>query len=188
MQSGPPHFSHAAFRPSTIERSAKSVCQKLVLNPQQLVVLFRSAVRPFLTEVCTSTLGCYSNGPKSSVFRRHKMRRKKQPLTERLHFTWGQLRLFTSNRSPRNWAALTMRCLRASGAVGSSHRQPEMTHDVVWWSQSCQPASPKYREFAPKYKLACTTKHYLGFSRIQTCTNCSYAKKVRTKIFRSRLA
>ena len=46
-------------------------------------------------------------------------------LTERLHFTCGQLQLLTSNYSQRNWRTLLMGCTRASGAPGSSRRQPE---------------------------------------------------------------
>ena len=70
----------------------------LVLNPQQLVILF-SFGRPHFIDgmsVYTSTLGV----PQWSEF--GKRRRQKQNPIERAHFTCGQLELLTRSSSPRD--------------------------------------------------------------------------------------
>ena len=104
-----------------IRAFADSGCIILVFHPQQFVILSRLAVRALSTEAYTSTLRRCS-GRNWSKFGVRKMR-KKEPLTERLHFTCGQLQLLTSNHSPRNRGTLLMGCVRVSGAPDSSRRQ-----------------------------------------------------------------
>ena len=84
-----------------------------------------------------------------SKFGRHKMRQKKQPPTERLPFTCGQLQLLTSNDSPQNRVTLLMRYRYVLGrwVPDSSRRQPEtMYYEVFSCAQSCQPAAQKHRK------------------------------------------
>ena len=129
-----------------IRAFADSGCIILVFHPQQFVILSRLAVRALSTEAYTSTLRRCS-GRNWSKFGVRKMR-KKEPLTERLHFTCGQLQLLTSNNSPRNSGTLLMGCVTASGAPDSSRRHTEATHEVFSWTQSCEPAAQKSPKIA----------------------------------------
>ena len=111
------------------------------------MILFRLAFRRFSTEAYTSTLRCFSGRNRAKFYGTHN-ETKKQPPTERLHFTCGQLQLLTNNYRPQNWGTLLMRCMRASGAPDSSRRQPETTQEVFSWTRSCDPAAQKTPKIA----------------------------------------
>ena len=117
-----------------IRAFADSGCIILVFHPQQFVILSRLAVRALSTEAYTSTLRRCS-GRNWSKFGVRKMRQK-QPPTERLHLTYGQLQLLTSNNSPRNSGTVLMGYVTASGAPDSSRRHPQATHEVFSWTRS----------------------------------------------------
>ena len=81
---------------------------------QQLVFLSSLITRGFSSEAYTPTKRC-SSGINWSKFGVHKFDIK-PPSTERLHFTCGQLQLFTGKYSTRNWGVVVMGAVRASGA------------------------------------------------------------------------
>ena len=111
-----------------IRAFADSGCIILVFHPQQFVILSRLAVRALSTEAYTSTLRRCS-GRNWSKFGVRKMR-KKEPLTERLHFTCRHLQPLTSNNIPQNLGTLLMVCMSKSGAPDIGRRVPETTHEV----------------------------------------------------------
>ena len=67
----------------------------------------------------------------------------RQKLNVCISFTCGQLQGLTSKYSPRNQGTLLMECVKASGAPGSSRREPKTTHEVFSLTQSCEPAEQK---------------------------------------------
>ena len=78
-----------------------------------------------------------------------------------------------------NWETLTVRCARASAAAGSSRIQPEMTHEVISWSQSCPPTSPKNREFAPTSTIRLYVCELVCTAMATACTKKRLSRKVR---------
>lgn len=79
---------------------------------------------------------------------------KKQPATERLHFTINSrhLQLFTSNHSPQNWGMILMGCVgyrvRQTTVVGSQTRLTRYLRELELASQRHrQPAKPLNMSF-----------------------------------------
>ena len=110
-----------------------------MFHPQQLVVFFRLAFVAFSTGAYTSILEDFEaiESSKLGDIWSTQDETKKQPRTERLHFTCGQLA--RNQRSP-NSGMLLMGCVRVLGAPDSGRRLPETTHEVFSWTRSCEPA------------------------------------------------
>ena len=82
-----PTFNHRVPQQTRVFASSH-----IVLCPQQLVIPFRSAVRTFSTDVYTSTMprlwsATVQPSKIAHIHKRQKMIPKRQPPTERLHFT-----------------------------------------------------------------------------------------------------
>ena len=67
----------------------------------------------------------------SKIVANTKQDQKNDPQLKLLHSTRGGYTYSQERHSPRNRDTLNMRCMKVSGALGSSRRQPEMSHEVI---------------------------------------------------------